>query len=184
MFCRQISLPQTQDRISVKSNAKQVPDEIRSEGTCRKQNRFPAAEIPSVSSGDFLSGSLYFEPDLLSSMTRFTADPVAGSRFDLLCHDLRISGKHIGEGISVRRLANEFSMTVPSLDELFQRHLRNTPKRFLIELQLKRAEDLLKQGDLTIAAVAKESGFATLSGFYDFFHKYHNTSPKEWCFKR
>ena len=92
--------------------------------------------------------------------------------------------KHIGEGITVHRLANEFSMTVPSLDELFQRHLRNTPKRFLIELQLKRAEDLLKQGDLTIAAVAKESGFATLSGFYDVFHKYHNTSPKEWCFKR
>ena len=91
------------------------------------------------------------------------------------------SRKHIGEGLTVRRLADEFSMTVTSLDELFLRHLRNTPKRFLIELQLKQAEKLLKQGNLTIAAVAQESGFATLKSFYDFFREYHNMTPKEWC---
>ena len=89
--------------------------------------------------------------------------------------------QHISEGITVCRLANEFSMAVPSLDELFLRHLRNTPKRFLIELQLKRAEELLKQGNLKIAAVAQESGFATLKSFYDFFKEYHNATPKEWC---
>ena len=88
---------------------------------------------------------------------------------------------HICEGLTVRRLTEEFSMTVQSLDDLFLRHLHNTPKRFLVEQQMMRAEELLRHGDLKIAEVARESGFVTQRNFYDFFREYHNTTPKEWC---
>ena len=88
---------------------------------------------------------------------------------------------HIGEGLTVRSLAEEFSVTVQAMDALFLRHLWTTPKRFLIEQQLMRAEELLRRGDLKIAEVARESGFVTQRNFYDFFREYHNTSPKEWC---
>jgi len=91
---------------------------------------------------------------------------------------------HIGEGLTVRRLADEFAISVQSLDDLFLRHLRNTPKRFLVEQQLRRAEELLRHGNLKIAEVARESGFTTLRRFYDFFREYHNTTPKEWCCRR
>ena len=88
---------------------------------------------------------------------------------------------HICEGLTVQRLAKEFSITVQSLDDLFLRHLHNTPKRFLVEQQLMRAEELLRHGNLKIAEVARESGFTTLRRFYDFFREYHNATPKEWC---
>ena len=91
---------------------------------------------------------------------------------------------HIGEGLTVRLLAEEFSVTVQALDSLFLRHLWISPKRFLIEQQLMRAEELLRHGDLKIAEVARESGFMTQKSFYDFFKEYHNTSPKEWCCRR
>ena len=91
---------------------------------------------------------------------------------------------HITEGIGVRILADEFSLTMPMVYQLFERHLRISPKRFLIELQLRHAEKLLKHGNMKMADIAEESGFATLKSFYDFFHKYHNTTPKEWCYSK
>ena len=91
---------------------------------------------------------------------------------------------HICEGLTVSRVAKEFSISVQYLDSLFLRHLHNTPKRFLIEQQIMRAEELLRHGGLKIAEVARESGFVTQRNFYDFFKEYHNTSPKEWCCRR
>lgn len=90
---------------------------------------------------------------------------------------------HICEGLTVRSLAEEFSVTVQALDALFLRHLWTTPKRFLIEQQLMQAEELLRHGDLKLSDVARESGFATPKSFYDFFREYHNTSPKEWMLR-
>ena len=90
---------------------------------------------------------------------------------------------HIGEGLTVRTLAEKFSLTMPTVYKLFFRHLRLSPKRFLIELQLRHAEKLLKRGNMKMSDIAEESGFATLKSFYDFFHKYHNTTPKEWCYR-
>ena len=94
---------------------------------------------------------------------------------------IRFACDHFTEGLSVQTLADKFSLSQQTVYKLFDRHLRNSPKRFLIELQLKHAEELMKRGDMKMSDVAKESGFATLKSFYDFFREYHNTSPKEWC---
>ena len=94
---------------------------------------------------------------------------------------IRFACDHFTEGLSVQTLADRFSLSQQTVYKLFDRHLRNSPKRFLIELQLKHAEELMKRGDMKMSDVAKESGFATLKSFYDFFREYHNTTPKEWC---
>ena len=97
---------------------------------------------------------------------------------------IRFACDHFTEGLSVQTLADKFSLPLRTVYKLFDRHLRHSPKRFLIELQLKRAEELMRSGGMKMADVAKESGFATQKSFYDFFREYHNTTPKEWCCRR
>ena len=97
---------------------------------------------------------------------------------------IRFACDHFTEGLSVQTLADQFSLPLRTVYKLFDRHLRNSPKRFLIELQLKRAEELMKHGNMKMSAVAKESGFATQKSFYSFFKEYHNATPKEWCCRR
>ena len=94
---------------------------------------------------------------------------------------IRFACDHFTEGLTVQTIAEKFSLTMPTVYKLFDHHLRISPKHFLIDLQLKRAEELMKRGDMKMADVAKESGFASLRSFYEFFNKYHGTSPKEWC---
>ena len=94
---------------------------------------------------------------------------------------IRFACDHFAEGLTVRDLAKQFSLSMPSVYRLFFNHLWTSPKHFLIELQLKRAEELMRRGNMKMSAVAKESGFATLKSFYAFFKEYHNATPKEWC---
>ena len=93
---------------------------------------------------------------------------------------IRFACDHFTEGLTVQAIAEKFSLTMPTVYKLFDHHLRISPKRFLLELQLKHAEELMKRGNMKLSDVAKESGFGTPKSFYDFFHKYHNTSPKVW----
>lgn len=94
---------------------------------------------------------------------------------------IRFSREHISERLTVGDLAKTFSLTMPALYQLFERHLRISPKRFLIELQLKRAKYLLTTGNSKMEVVAAESGFTSLDSFFHFFREYHNITPKEWC---
>ena len=94
---------------------------------------------------------------------------------------IRFSREHIAERLSVGDLAKTFSLTMPALYQLFERHLRISPKRFLIELQLNRAKYLLSTGNYKMEVVAAESGFVSVESFFRFFREYHDTTPKEWC---
>ena len=57
---------------------------------------------------------------------------------------------------------------------------QQTPSRFIRSYRLRRAQDLLKQGDLTIAEVAYEVGFTDPSYFSRTFHQEFKQSPSDY----
>ena len=104
--------------------------------------------------------------------------PVRNEKLRLM---IRYAREHIAERLSVSDLAKISSLTMTAVYFLFERHLRTSPKRFLLELQLKRAKYLLMNGNSKMEEVAAESGFASPESFFHFFREYHNITPKEWC---
>lgn len=60
---------------------------------------------------------------------------------------------------------------------LFTRTMRLPMKRFIIRMRLQRARSLLLESSLAIALVAEQSGFASISQFYEHFRKAYGMSP-------
>jgi len=60
---------------------------------------------------------------------------------------------------------------------LFTRTMRLPMKRFIIRMRLLRARALLLEGSTAIGQVAAESGFASISQFYDHFGRAYGMSP-------
>ena len=62
---------------------------------------------------------------------------------------------------------------------LFSQIMRMPMKRFVIRLRLLRARALLIESTMAISLVAEESGFASISQFYDHFKRAYGQSPKQ-----
>lgn len=61
---------------------------------------------------------------------------------------------------------------------LFTRTMRLPMKRFVIRMRLLRARALLMESSTAIASVAEQSGFASISQFYDHFKTAYGLSPQ------
>ena len=59
----------------------------------------------------------------------------------------------------------------------FRRHLGTTPTRYINELRLHHAHELLTTTDLSIVDICELCGFHNLSHFYTCFYNYFDTSP-------
>ena len=60
---------------------------------------------------------------------------------------------------------------------LFTRTMRVPLKRFIIRMRLLRARAMLMESSTAIATVAEESGFTSISQFYDHFKTAYGMSP-------
>ncbi len=61
---------------------------------------------------------------------------------------------------------------------LFTSVMRMPMRRFIIRMRLMRARALLTEGNATVASVATESGFSSLSQFHDQFRRAYGTTPQ------
>jgi len=104
-----------------------------------------------------------------------------------------LSSTHIRHVVSMVRyimenlaepLSNAGIAAVTGLHEnyalaLFTRTMRLPMKRFIIRMRLLRARALLLESGLAIATVATQSGFATISQFYDHFGRAYGMAPHQ-----
>ena len=60
------------------------------------------------------------------------------------------------------------------------RRLNLSPKQFLAELRLKHACELLLSENLTMSALAAQSGFPTACALFTAFRSRFHLSPGEW----
>ncbi|MEL7312681.1 MAG: AraC family transcriptional regulator [Pseudomonadota bacterium] len=82
--------------------------------------------------------------------------------------------------ISVTDIASAAHLSVSALERRFKKHLKKTPRRFLVETRLEQARRLLVESDLPIAEVAYSSGFLDHSYFSQQFRRFWGLLPSEF----
>ncbi len=102
-----------------------------------------------------------------------SADPELSQLYRLLC-------EHIG---SPQSLAASLQRQLPNYDSLrhrFTRVFRASPRQVLMRLRIRRAKNLLLEGDLPIAQIASRLGYARQHEFARAFHREVGCSPTAW----
>lgn len=84
---------------------------------------------------------------------------------------------NIEEPISPSDLAASVNMSTRQLERLFRRYLNRSPKRYYMEIRLKKARNLLMQTDMSVIHVALACGFASPSHFSKCYRAHFSTTP-------
>ncbi len=81
------------------------------------------------------------------------------------------------EPLSPSILAKDAGLSTRQLERLFRRYLDRSPKRYYLELRLKKARSLLLQTDMSVINVALASGFSSPSHFSKCYRGYYGRTP-------
>jgi AraC family transcriptional regulator, arabinose operon regulatory protein len=85
--------------------------------------------------------------------------------------------EHLGEPLTILGLAEYFSMDSKQLYYLFQKKEGLCPKRFIIELRIQKAKELLLQETLNISEISYRVGYEDPLMFSRIFKKHTGESP-------
>ena len=102
-------------------------------------------------------------------------EPVRG----YLLHAVRHMEEHMAEPITVREVANELGLSVSYLHKLFAR-CGTSFSAYLTDCRLRRAGQMLREGDEKIYAVAAACGYQDTRYFSKIFQKHMGVKPTEY----
>lgn len=100
-----------------------------------------------------------------------------GVRHPKLASVMHRMEENIEEPISPALLAQEVGMSTRQLERLFRRYLSQSPKRYYMELRLKKARNLLMQTEMSVINVALACGFSSPSHFSKCYRAFYATTP-------
>ncbi len=84
---------------------------------------------------------------------------------------------HIERPLSLERIARETGLSRRQIERLFKRHLNCVPKRYYLELRLKRARELLLQTAMPIMDITTACGFQSPPHFSKCYRKQFGYPP-------
>lgn len=87
---------------------------------------------------------------------------------------------HYSDDISMEEVARHFDISTSYLNRFFKQQLDTTPKEYLTQYRLAKAEDYLKDTDYAVIDIAYMTGFSNLNSFYSAFKKRYGKSPLQW----
>ncbi|MFW5913790.1 MAG: response regulator [Bacillota bacterium] len=82
--------------------------------------------------------------------------------------------------LNMEKLCEEFSISVSYLSALFKKHTNTTFSKYLIQLRMDKAKELIRYSSLKITEVAREIGYRDVYHFSHSFKKMTGKSPKEY----
>jgi AraC family transcriptional regulator len=85
---------------------------------------------------------------------------------------------HLDQDLSLSELAAIAQMSSHYFSQLFKQSMRITPHQYVIRVRVERAKELLTQGNLSIAEVAKIVGFVDQSHLHRHFKRLLSITPK------
>lgn len=102
-----------------------------------------------------------------------------------ICKAIMPAVKYIEEhycnpDISNVHLAELCNISEVYFRHLFKKHYRVTPRQFIIDIRIKKAEQLLGEGRLKIYAIAEKCGFTNQYHFSEMFKKKTGLTPSEY----
>jgi AraC-like DNA-binding protein len=116
---------------------------------------------------------LYFDQDEQARrMADALSDPRLGRAIDYI-------NAHLGEDIDVEDLAREAGMSRSALADRFVSILGEPPIRYAARCKMRRAADLLEQGE-SLAEVAHQVGFSSEASFTRAFKREFGEPPASW----
>ena len=86
---------------------------------------------------------------------------------------------HLAEKITLQMIASQFSVSVSTVTQLFQKKSQTTFHGFLTMKRMEKARDLILEG-LPLESVGKAIGYRDHSTFYRAFRNAFGISPREY----
>lgn len=87
---------------------------------------------------------------------------------------------HLAGGLGVEHLARHFGYSRSHFTRRFTALAGQSPKRYVLQARLALARDLLLSTDMSVGAVAEQSGFSSIQRFCKQFHGSLGLSPGAW----
>ncbi len=100
-----------------------------------------------------------------------------GVRHPKLAKVIHIMEENLEEPISPSDLADDVGMSTRQLERLFRRYLDRSPKRYYMELRLRKSRNLLLQTEMSVINVALACGFSSPSHFSKCYRSHFQTTP-------
>lgn len=88
---------------------------------------------------------------------------------------------HLSQPLTVADMADQVSLSPSAFAHLFRDITGKAPYQFLKEMRLDRARELLIDGNLAVARVSKEVGYASVSHFISEFRSRFGVTPRSYC---
>ena len=93
---------------------------------------------------------------------------------------LQIISQNIARRLSVTELAGAVHVSVPYLCRLFDHHLGMPPGQYITKIRIEECKLLLRQGELSMSAIAKKMGFSSAQHFSRQFRHCCGITPSEY----
>lgn len=87
---------------------------------------------------------------------------------------------HYQDSVNLKTVATQFDMSTRSFNRRFRLATGKTPLKYLQELRMGNARDLLQTSNLSIGEVALQVGYQDLGHFSALFRKYFNATPMDY----
>ena len=87
--------------------------------------------------------------------------------------------EHLTEKITLEMIAAQFSVSVSTVTQLFQKKTKTTFHHFVTGLRMEKARNLISQG-VPLELVGRELGYRDHSTFYRAFRQTFGISPREY----
>ncbi len=100
-----------------------------------------------------------------------------GVRHPKLAKVIHLMEENLEEPISPSDLAADVGMSTRQLERLFRRYLDRSPKRYYMELRLRKSRNLLLQTEMSVINVALACGFSSPSHFSKCYRCHFQTTP-------
>ena len=126
---------------------------------------------------DRISSMLYA---LLLDLSRFVPANSSAALPPGLLEILRYLELNLHLPLSLNQIALAHSMSVPSLQRLFKKHLGISPAAYLLNLRLECAADLLLAENVSVKEIAWRCGFENPLYFSTVFRRYKGVSPRKY----
>ncbi|WP_213163206.1 GlxA family transcriptional regulator [Kaustia mangrovi] len=112
-----------------------------------------------------------------SEYQRMSLPARIGARHPKLISIIEQMEKNLEEPLSPSLLARQAGLSTRQLERLFRRYLDRSPKRYYLELRLRKARSLLLQTDMTVINVALACGFSSPSHFSKCYRAFFGRTP-------
>lgn len=100
-----------------------------------------------------------------------------GMRNDHLARAIAIVEARMEDPLAPCELADLLGISTRQLERLFGRYLNTSPKRYITEMRLHRARNLIVQSEQSITEIAMACGFNSTSHFSKVFRSHYGISP-------